>query len=68
MISCITLNMLFMSHHLEALSSAKGLIGFSLWEMVFRSHVGAQLDGLLSHRLVGLVLLGLVLLVELLEQ
>lgn len=55
-----------MSHHLDPLSSAKGLVALSLWEMVFRSHVGTQLDGLLGCRLV--LVLGLVLLTELLEQ
>lgn len=38
---------LFMSHHLEPLSSAESLIDLSLGEMVFRSAVGSQLDGLL---------------------
>lgn len=44
-----------MSHHFESLSSAEGLIGLSLWEMVSRSAVGSQLDGLFSGRLIGLV-------------
>lgn len=52
-----------MSHHLKPLSSAERLIGLSLWEMVLWSAVGSQLDGLLRGRLVGLVLL-----IELLEQ
>ena len=52
-----------MSHHLEPLSSAEGFVGLSLWEMVFRSAVGSQLDGLLRGRLVGLVQL-----IELLGQ
>lgn len=55
--------LLLMSHHFNPLSSAKGLVGLSLWEMVFRSHVSTQLDGLLRRSLVGLVLL-----IELLEQ
>lgn len=55
--------LLFMSHHLEPLSSAERLIGLPLWQMVFRSDVGSQLDGLLRGWLVGLVHL-----IELLEQ
>jgi len=44
-----------MPHHFKTLSSAESLIGLPLWEMVFRSAVGPQLDGLLRGRLVGLV-------------
>lgn len=51
------------SHHFDPLSSAEGFIDLSLWQMVFRSAVGSQLDGLLRNRLVGLVQL-----IELFEQ
>ena len=55
----IYLIFLFVSHHLEPLSSAQSLIDLSLGEMVFRSAVGSQLDGLLGG--------GLDLLVQLTE-
>lgn len=42
-------------HHLQSLSSAQGLIGLPLGQVVFRSAVGSKLDGLLRGRLIGLL-------------
>lgn len=50
-------------HQLEPLASAQGLVGLSLWEVVFGPAVRSQLDGLLRGRLVFLVHL-----TELLEE
>lgn len=44
-----------MSHHSEPLSSAESFVDVSLWEVVFGSGVGSQLDGLLRGRRVVLL-------------